>query len=171
MKSKNNYKDNDFFDNIMFLYNNPLIFTCNPNNPLKSLEKYIKKNANSINQNNNIIIGVKLNILSELFYNNIFLKWFVNSRKKRIIEYLISSEFEIKNILAVYPNIYMPMFCFNLMDNSSHRILINEILLPRKYSLTFLNRILFLLFSNIIKRYEKPDILVRNIFIIAKKVA
>lgn len=161
----------DFLDNLKFLYKNPLIFTCNPNNPLESLEKYINKNANSINQNNNIIIGVKLNILSEMFYNNIFLKWFVNSRKKRIIEHLISSEFEIKNILAVYPNIYMPRFCFNLMDSSSHRILINEILLPRKYSLTFINRILLLLFSNIIKRYEKPDILVRNIFIIAKKIA
>ena len=159
----------DFLDNLKFLYKNPLIFTCDPSDPIKSLEKYINNISDSINQNDNIIIGIKLNILSEVFYNNFFLKWFVNSRKKRIIELLLNSKFEIKNILAVYPNIYMPRFCFNLMDSSSHRILINEILLPRKYSLTFINRILLLIFSNTIKRYEKPDILVRNIFIIAKK--
>ena len=160
----------DFLDNLKFLYKNPIIFTCNPNNPLKSLENFLNQNANSINYNN-LLIGVKLNILKEVFYNNILLKWFVNSRKKMIIEYLIRSKFEIKNILAVYPNIYMPRFCFNLDDNSSHRILINEILLPRKYSLTFINRILLLLFSNTIKRYKKPDILVKNIFIIAKKIS
>ncbi len=158
----------NFLDNLQFIYNDSQIFTCNPNKPLESLEKYIK-NANSFNYNNNIIIGVKLNIISELFYNNRLFKLMVSSRKKEIIEYLINSKFEIENILAVYPNIYIPRFCFNLTDSSSHRILINEILLPRKYSLTFINRILLMLFSNIINKYKNPDLLVGNIFIIAKK--
>ena len=159
----------DFLDNLKFLYKDPLIFTCDPSDPIKSLEKYINNNSDSINQNDNFIIGLKLNILSEVFDSNIFLKRLVNSRKKKIIELLLSSKFEIKNILAVYPNIYMPRFCFNLKDNNSHRILIDEILLPRKYSLTFTNRVLLKFFSIIIKKYKKADLLIGNIFIVVKK--
>jgi len=63
----------------------------------------------------------------------------------------------------------MPRFCFNLKDNNSHRILIDEILLPRKYSLTFTNRVLLKFFSIIIKKYKKADLLIGNIFIVVKK--
>jgi hypothetical protein len=170
LNSKNNYIYDEYFDNLLFLFNNPCIFICDPNNPLESLKYYLNQNSSHINKNTNLIIGIKLNILFEIFSNSISFKWFVKSRKFEIIEYLINSEFKIENILAVYPNIYTPRFCFNLNDSSSHKLLINEILLPRKYSLTYINRLLLMVFSNIVTKYKNSGILVNNIFIIAKKV-
>jgi len=161
----------DNFDNLCFLYNKPIVFNCTLKNSIKSLESFLKENGKSINQDANLIVGVKVNIFSEVLHNYKIFNKFLSSKKKKIIEYLERLDFEVKDITAVYPNINMPRFCFSLTDNNSHRILINEILLPRKYSLTFINRVLLHLFSNIINIYHRPDLLVGNILIIAKKIA
>lgn len=161
----------DNSDNLQFLYNKPLMFNCNPDNPINSLEGFLKDGGKLIDHNTNLIVGVQVNIISEILNNYRVFGKFVRSKKKTIIEYLERSDFEIEDIIAVYPNIYMPRFCFRLTDNSSHRILLNEILLPRKYSLTFINRLLLHLFSSILNVYNRPDLLVRNILISAKKTA
>lgn len=122
----------------------------------------------SINLGELDVIGVKLNLIVELLQ---YLHLPLMSKKtlENAIVELSKKGINLEEIVAVYPNLDNPKFALPYKDNKSHRFLFKELLIPRRYSLKLMDRVMLHIYSLFVRLSSTTHFFHPYCYLILKK--
>ena len=136
-------------------------------NQEKGIDHVIKSLLTDGQGNREMVFGLHLNVKYEMLgYIAALirlpavkgsLKWFIASAAKRGLR--------VCKCIAVLPEVTSPRFCFDYGDPATHRFLINEILFPRRYSLTVLPRFLLHIYKLCVNHLSRATFLYRGVYV------
>lgn len=159
-------------ENIQYLLGKHEIFFIDPKNKDSYLAKLLKEDYSTFSNSENIILAFRLNPLRELQAKvlGIFLKTKTFPKSmKRLLYDLNSLGLNAICKVAAFPNFRSARFYLPFDDHYSHRLLINNILVPRRYSLSFLLRIFIHIYNLILMMTTDSSFLFRYVYILVEK--
>jgi hypothetical protein len=131
------------------------------------IDRLLKSFLTNDQGNSGMVFGLHLSLKKEIlgYLANLIrlpdvkgsLKWFITNAAKRGLR--------VCKCVAVLPDVTSPRFCFDYEDSSTHRFLINDILFPRRYSLTMLTRFLLHVYKLCVNKLSMATFLYRGIYV------
>lgn len=113
----------------------------------------------------NTVIGVKLNLKIEFLRS---LRLFADAQRslENVVNNINKRGHTVSDVLAAYPNLDEPKFVLPFGDNYSHKFLIRDLLIPRRYSLKYITRIKLQVYSLLLGRTKDTSVLHPYCFLI-----
>lgn len=125
---------------------------------------YIKQ----LNLEDQDVVGIKLNLLYEFLFSIGLLKT-GNKNLHTVKQSFLENGYIIENIVAAYPNLIKPRYILPFYDKNSHRFLFRNLFLPRRYSLTIMNRIALNIYCWLLVVIPNPSTIHQYCFLLVSK--
>lgn len=159
-------------DNLAFIFGEHRFFVFENKDFDNDYNDFLKYAASTMTGDNSYIIGMRLSVARELLYRIMAIfggRRIIRNTYGRITAKLRKDGFEILQSLSVFPNINSARFYFPYNDISSHRFLLKRILLPRKYSLKYIQRLLIGIYFILISGVKRSSFLYQGNYILVKR--
>ncbi len=88
---------------------------------------------------------------------------------RRLRHDLASFQWRVKRMAAAFPNFNSARFFLPFDDDASHRFLVNDILVPRRYSLPLFLRLCIHLYNIVLKTLNDSSFLYRYVYILVER--
>lgn len=115
-----------------------------------------------------LIVGVQLSPVRALWQylaRGGILRRGIQAWSDRIEAPFKSAGWRCEEMVAVFPNLRSARFLFPSTDSDSHRFLVNEILFPRRYSLSTKSRMMLNVYCLLMRVFSRPVFLIPSVFI------
>lgn len=115
-----------------------------------------------------IVLGISISIYTELLahvIDSLGINASLIGSYNSLLAHLSKKGFEVTDEIAVLPSIDLCRFCFPRGSPACHRFLIDQILTPRRYSLSLSSRILFRIYTFIAEHTKRATFLYPGVYI------